>query len=93
MSHQSKEKVSPDEILSKAKSLQVDGGNKVSLTPSRLKYTGAGNGGGPVLGSTTIDIHGGNISDQAYHCSASSVESLPSASGSSKIETKWHLFS
>ncbi len=33
-----------------------------------------------------------SISDQAFHCSASSVESLPSASGSSEFDNvKSHL--
>lgn len=80
MNHPAKDKVSPSENLSKGgRSGMLEGANKMSLTPSRVKYNG-----GPVLGSTTIDIHGGHLSDQAYHCSASSVESLPSASGSSK---------
>lgn len=80
-----KEKLSPNESTSKGKSSLLMAGSEGSgtksalHTPSRVKYNG-----GPVLGSTTIDIHGGHMSDQAYHCSASSVESLPSASGSSK---------
>lgn len=91
------EKVSPHESTSSSKGksllmlegsaggIGVGGSAKSALnTPSRMKYTN-GKGGGPILGSTTIDIHGGHMSDQAsYHCSASSVESLPSASGSSK---------
>lgn len=36
------------------------------------------------MGATKDDRS--SISDQAFHCSASSVESLPSASGSSKYQ-------
>lgn len=91
MNNPGKEKVSPNESSSKGKSMHhstmlLEGGKTTTgLTPSRmLKYNGATANGGAVLGSTTIDIHSGHMSDQAFHCSASSVESLPSASGSSK---------
>lgn len=36
-------------------------------------------------GSTKAKDDRSSISDQAFHCSASSVESLPSASGSSEF--------
>lgn len=69
----------PNDIRNYPKELQKD--NSISLINSNTN-----NRNFHLTSSESTKDDRSSISDQAYHCSASSVDSLPSASGSSELK-------